>query len=384
MKSSDRQPIATPAGQRVEDFRFRTLPLLVWSTCAVIVLIMMVNRASHVEYVGLARAMEYEISTSSPANLETIVVDIYDSVDKGDVVAKLDDSQLLAAIRTAEASVAKLTADMQAARASLFTGAGQNTKGWATDLRRFQLDEERLRLEILTQRIGIEGSRVEAERLALRVGRARTLFDVGLMSQNDFDIVVLEHDRVQTELEEATVLLSQTEEEYREAQGRRQAFEGDLGQVPEDEPMLQPLKEAINVEMRRLEEIEVLRQATILRSPVSGQVSQILCQRGQAVEPGEPILLVTERSVREVVTYLDEQTGFEITENTPVLMAYPNGGGVLAESLVVRVSPSIQELPPRLWRNPRVPDFGRAVVIAVSPEMGLTPGQRVDVKFLNR
>jgi len=384
MSSIDHQPIATPVGQRVEDFRFRTLPLLVWSTCAVVVLIMLVSRASHVEYVGLARAMEYEISTSAPATLETIVVDLYDSVEQGDVVAKLDDSQLLAAIHTAEAEIAKLTADMQAAHATLFTGTGQNTKGWATDLRRFQIDEERLRLEILSQKIGIESSRVEEERLALRIGRARTLLDAGLMSQADFDIASLEHARVQTELEKAEVLLSQTEEDYREAQERRQSFEGNLDQVPEDEPMLRPLKEAINVEMRRLEEIEVLRQATILHSPVAGQVSQILCQRGQAVEPGEPILLVAERSVREVVAYLDEQAGSEIRENTPVLMAYPNGQGVLAESVVVRVSPAIQELPLRLWRNPRVPDYGRAVVIAASPDMGLTPGQRVDVKFLRR
>ena len=102
------------------------------------------------------------------------------------------------------------------------------------------------------------------------------------------------------------------------------------------------------------------------------------------MEPGEPILLIAERSVREIVTYLDEQASSEIGENTPVMVAASNGNGVLAESVVVRVSPSIQELPPRLWRNPRVPDYGRAVVIAVSPDMGLTPGQRVDVRFLNR
>ena len=49
---------------------------------------------------------------------------------------------------------------------------------------------------------------------------------------------------------------------------------------------------------------------------------------------------------------------------------------------MLRVSPTIQELPPRLWRNPRVPDYGRAVVIAAAPGMRLTPGEVVNVKFL--
>jgi hypothetical protein len=47
----------------------------------------------------------------------------------------------------------------------------------------------------------------------------------------------------------------------------------------------------------------------------------------------------------------------------------------------LRVGPTVQELPQRLWRNPRVPDYGRAVVIAAAPSMQLTPGEIVNVKF---
>jgi multidrug resistance efflux pump len=383
MKTAESQPIETPSKQKLEDFQRRTLPLLVWATCAVIVLVMLVGRATRFEYVGLARAMEYEVSTSERATLETIVVDLYDDVDAGDLVAKLDDTALLASLRTAEAEVSQLRAEMEAARSSLLTDSGQNLSGWTTDLRRFQIDEERLRLEMLALRVEIEGKRVEEERLGLEVIRARTLLDAGLISQSEFEIARAGHRQVRRELEESTILLTQTETEHREAEGRRANFEKEIGQLAEDEPLLLPLKEAINVEMRRLEEIEVLRLATILRSPVSGQVSQILCQRGQAVEPGEPILLIAERSVREIVAYLDEQDGENIVENTPVLVSSPNGGGVMAESVVVRVSPAIQELPPRMWRDPRVPDYGRAVVIAVSPDVRLTPGQLVDVKFLD-
>ena len=53
----------------------------------------------------------------------------------------------------------------------------------------------------------------------------------------------------------------------------------------------------------------------------------------------------------------------------------------MAESVVLRVGESIQPLPQRLWRDPRFPDYGRAVVIAATPTMRLTPGELVNVKF---
>ena len=51
---------------------------------------------------------------------------------------------------------------------------------------------------------------------------------------------------------------------------------------------------------------------------------------------------------------------------------------------MLRVSPDIQMLPQRLWRNPQVADYGRAVVIAPQPAMKLTPGETIEVRFRSR
>jgi hypothetical protein len=86
----------------------------------------------------------------------------------------------------------------------------------------------------------------------------------------------------------------------------------------------------------------------------------------------------------EVVAYLrDEQVGRPIVEHTPVLLASRRNPGRAAESLVVRVSPDVEMLPERLWRTPGHPDYGRAVVIAAVPELGLAPGELVDVRVLD-
>jgi hypothetical protein len=91
--------------------------------------------------------------------------------------------------------------------------------------------------------------------------------------------------------------------------------------------------------------------------------------------------MIAEQEVQEIVAYLSEEDGLQVRESTPVIISSRAAGRTLAESTVLRVGPSIQPLPQRLWSDPRFPDYGRAVVIAATPAMHLTPGEIVNIKF---
>ena len=381
MPPHDAQPIEIPRAQRVEDFRQRSLPVIVWSVCAVLVLGLLARRAVSFEYIGLAQAMSYEISASTNGTVDTLVVDLFDDVQAGDVVAKLDDRQVLAAIDTANAMIGLLQAELDSARATVVSESGQGLRDWSADLRRFWIDEEDRRLAVLSLKVIIESDEIEEELLGLEVSRLRELLAQELIGQSEFDNVRMLHERVRQQIVDNRVLLAQTEQESEVARSRRESYEQRLPAVPEVEPLLGPLREAIAVEAARLREIEIQRQGLFLRSPVDGQVSQILCRNGQSVVPGEPIVMIAERSVQEIVAYLDEREATRIEENTAVRLASRARPGVVAESVVLRVAPAIEPLPQRLWRNPQVADYGRAVVIAASPAMQLTPGELVDVRF---
>jgi multidrug resistance efflux pump len=384
MSERESQPIETPLAQRLADFRLRTLPLIVWSVCALVVVGMLLGRANRFEYVGLAQSMEYPISPVASGTIQTVVVDIYDRVRTGEMVAKLDDSQLLASIETSSATLVQLQAELEAARARLVTDEGQGMASWAADLRRFQADEEQRRLDVLSLRVVYEERQIELERFEIEEQRARELYEAGVVAKNLWDRARLQRDEVRQGLEEGRILLEQTEQEYFSARSRREEYEAGLPDGDWMDPILQPLREAIEVESRRLDEIDLRRQAMVLRSPVTGQVSEILARRGQSVSPGDPIVVVAEGSVREIVAYLSEDDGREIAPSTPVMVSTRGAGGTVSESVVIRVGPAIQELPPRLWRNPRRPDYGRAVVIAAVPGMQLTPGELVNIKFLSQ
>ncbi len=374
-------PIETPWSQRALDFRVRTLPVLVWTACALVVAAMLFGRAQRFDYVGLAQSLEYEISPSATGVLESVVVDLYDVVEAGDMVAKLDDEPVLASIATVNATIRRLQADLEAARAEYLAEGGLGRANWTADLRRFQMDEEQRRLDLLALRVEIESDQVELERLEIETRRAQQLLEAGLISRTEYDVTRLSRDQIRERLEENQILLAQTDEEYRAARQRRLGYEAKLPEPAPDEPRLRPLQEAIEVEGRRLREIELLRESLVLRSPVRGQVTQVLCRRGQSVVPGEPIVMIAERDVREIVTFLAEDDARVVEPRTAVLVSSRNRGGTVAESVVLRVGPTVQALPQRLWRDPRLPDYGRAVVIAASPVMGLQPGERVNVKF---
>jgi len=378
------KPISTPPGQRMSDFKQRSLPVIVWSVCAVLCIAMLMNRARGFQYIGLAQAPQYEVSASATGTIDSLVVSLFQDVQAGEVVATLDERPVLATIATSNATLAKLQAELGAARAQMISGSGSGLADVNADLRRFQIDEEDRRLEALSLRVVIESDEVERNRLQLDVERNRQLLEEGIVGQAFFDIVEARHDVVETRLTKNRILLAETEQEFRVARERREAYEGDMAVVPPAAPLLLPLQEAISIEAARLREIQVQRAGLVLRSPVDGRISQVFSRRGQAVVPGEPVVIISERTVQEIVAYLAEADGLKVEPQQAVRLVSHTRPGIVSDSVVLRVSPGIEMLPQRLWSNPQIADYGRAVVIASQPAMKLTPGETIEVRFSPR
>ena len=377
------QPIETPFDQKVADFKRRYLPLIVWSVAAVACLWMLGGRAGRFELIGLARSVQYEVSASTVGQIDSLLVDLYDEVQAGDLVAKLDDDEIAARIERSRATIRQLAAELEAARATGLASKQLDQAGWTDDLRRFKTDEEDRRLAVLELRVGIESDEIERERLALELQRADPLLEAGLIGEQQHDNIRLQYDALAKMVDESRILLAQTESELRTAQLRREQFEQSLPELPDEEPVLSPLREAIEAETHRLAEIQARRRATELRSPITGQVSSILCRNGQTVVPGEPILTIADGQVTEILAYLSERDGEMAQANTPVLVASLNRPESVAESIVVRSGPDIELLPERLWRDSQTPEYGRAVIIAAVPGLELTPGELLSVKLLD-
>jgi multidrug resistance efflux pump len=277
--------------------------------------------------------------------------------------------------------VAQLKGQLDAERREILQGRGEDQATFATDLRRFQAAEEDRRLDSLSIRATMAGAEIEAERLALEVRRAKELLDLGLVSQAEFDTQRLLYEGVKKQVDENRAILDRTTTDLKAAESRRIEFERQQPILASESRTLQPLRAAVEVETRVLEEIEAEQQSLVLRSPVAGQVSLVAGREGQAVVAGEPVVMVSDVAVREIVAYLGETNPSEIEPNATVELRSLSRPREVATSKVLRVGDGILPLPTRLWRDPRIPVYGRTIVIAATPGMPFAPGELLQVRF---
>ncbi len=373
-------PIPVPREQRREQFRTRRLPVVVWGGAVLILLGTLVGRSLEHRHLAIAQAREFELSIPRDGVITSIGVELLERVEPGTVIASLGDPELEHLLTVSEATVGKLRDEIEAARATHRAQQSRTLSEWETDRRRFQMDAENRRLEALGLRVEVESARVQEERQALEVRRAKSLLEAQLSSEAEYEAARLQHEEIRQRLAETETLLARMEDDLRSSEERRVQYERAAPTVAGEEPVVKPLQAAVEVELRGLADLQRQRDALVLRSPVAGQVTRLLCREGQAVVAGEPVAVVTARSVQEIVAYLLEQDAASVAVSTPVVLA-SRASGTTGESVVVRVAESVQPLPARFWRDPRVPLYGRAVVIAPVAAMDLAPGEILEVQF---
>jgi multidrug efflux pump subunit AcrA (membrane-fusion protein) len=153
------------------------------------------------------------------------------------------------------------------------------------------------------------------------------------------------------------------------------------------EPVLTPLRLAIDVKGRELEEIVRRIDNHVLRAPIDGQATILAAQAGEPVEAGAPLVTIAPTSMSRVVAYLPESMLFSANVGTPVFVSYlaPAGGERRRHpGTVVSVSATVDEAPLRHRQNPTYPVWGRAVVVALHNDIRLVPGEAVTIALTDQ
>lgn len=128
-------------------------------------------------------------------------------------------------------------------------------------------------------------------------------------------------------------------------------------------------------------ELSLERSNLVLRSPMDGVICGIERRVGEAVTPGQPILMLTASQPSEIVVYVNALQVAQIRPGMPVELTATSPGDRRAavRSRVMGVGPAAEELPARLWQNPTVPEWGWPVGIAAAPEFRVRSGEIVGV-----
>ena len=373
-------------------FRPHILPVTVWLAVVMCIVWLFSYRASRFEVLGIAQEQLRQIAANCPGRLRAVSVGLFDQVKMGQTLAVVDtvlDNENLpeivqAQLATISAETERLQAELVTTENRLSADAVNMDNDRIADQRRFNVDVENARLRILQLQLTIETDRLSLEGLKLnsKIFVLQNRPDVNDAASYELKKLKLQYDTLAKRIQENERLLGQAKRDLEQAQQRSEEFAQRQPQHPSVENALEVIRKAIQVQEHRMQELTVQRSPLELKSPFNGVVSLIQRRPGETVRAGDPILTVAEVNPTVVIAYANERQASQIQERMEVELVKKSERLQIARSQVASVSPTIEQLPVRLWRNPNIPQWGRAVVVKSPPGLQLLPGEIVGVRGL--
>ena len=376
--------------------RLHFFPVVVWLCALMCVVFLFSRRSKRFEVIGITQGQMSQIATNSPGRVVSVNVQQFDSVTEGQTLAVVNTvldneqlrSELQAQLATVLAEIQHLTTQLVPTQDSLLADEYDRENTRINDSRRFSVDVENARLEILRLKALIETDRISLEDLALEVKISQELVDQKVVPPYDLDKSRAQYNTLSKKIEENEKLLEQANSALEDAQKRQKEYLQFQPHNPSVEGALEVIRAAIRVEEKRMDEVLKqiesldLREAVELKAPFDGIVSQVLRQPSEAVLAGEAILVVTNTEPENIIAYTNEEFINLIQEGLTVELIKMSDPARIAHSEVIYVGPTVEQLPTRLWQNPNVPQWGRPFLIEAPPDMELTVGEAVGIRRL--
>ncbi len=364
-------------------FNLHIMPVLIWLVAVACVVGLFQNRWQRFEIVGMAQGQARIISPTTTGTIKIVPVLLFEHVNKWDTLVVLDDELLGAELATAAAEIERLRAELNATHNQLTVEAARIETNWVTSARRFSVDAEQLRLDILQTKTVLETDRIMLQDLELDVKISKDLLAKDAVTPYDLQKAQAAYDALAKKIEENENLLAQYQQYLAKAEQRRAEFVQDRPVVASLDSALEPVRKAITVQEKRIEEISARRAALVLKAPFDGIVSQIQARAGETVLAGAPILTIAEAAPTEIIAYANETQAGQIRENMEVELVKNTPPAQIAKAArVTHVGPTIELVPLRLLRNPNIPQWGRPFLVKIPQGLELTPGELVGIRGL--
>jgi len=389
--------------KRTTTFRFGRLnlhvvPILVWLAALACVVILFRHRSQRVQVLGITQGRMYQVSAPVDSRLKIVAVELFEDVSKGQVLATLDDTQLNAQIATIYAEIEHLMAQLLSVQDTMLAEAANMENNVLISKRRYDIDLENARLVVLEQKVLIETDKMAMEDLSVEVKIATELLEEDAIPPYELQKAEALYNALAKKIELNQHLLAQAERDLEQAGQRREEFSRLKTVHPSIDSALEAIRKQIAVQEKLIDELSVQREALKITSPVDGIVTQIqvnsnqvalrrpgedvLRRPGEFVLAGDPILVVAEKEPTEIVAYIGQEQLAKVKEMMVVQIVKNTEPAQVANSQVVSLSPTMELMPQRLWRNPNIAQWGRPILIKIPPGLKLLPGETVGIRGL--
>lgn len=372
------------------------LPVAVWLVAVVAVVWLFYQRKQQFQVVGVARQQVRQVAASCPGRIKDVRVQLFDRVAEGQVVAVVDtvldndneEETLQAQLGSISAEIERLAAELVPTQDDLEADRADRQANRISDLRRFSVDVENIRLRILELSAQLAGDRITLQDLASEVKVAEELVEKDAVAPLELERAKARYETLAEAIEENEQLLEQARANLAKSQERLEAYTSHESYHPSIESALEVIRKGIAVQESRMKEVTAQleardqRHALELVSPVEGVVSQVWKSAGEVVVAGDPIVTIAKVKSAEVIGYASQAQAGMIHEDMPVEIVKMTEPMQVASSTVTYVGPIMEQMPAQLWPNPNVPQWGRPFKVELPAEMAVIPGEMVGIRGL--
>ncbi len=315
----------------------KRIGVAVWCVGALIAVTAGSMRSSSFEASGMGFAPPVSISSLESGRLLALDVKLHDAVSAADVVARFDPATL-----DAEREV--VSAELLAMQEEQTLAAAHGARRFAEGIEDGLLDRARLASDVRADQALILSL---SEQLAVEQG----LREKGASSNEQVRKIERKLEVAQARLDGNALAL-----------GQARQSNGSARQRGADAPLANPW--LVVAATRRLEQVEARIADLELAASIDGQVTAILHQPGEVVQPGQPILEITQTSTDEVLAWLPSAATSEFLAGATAKVVRPSGQ--ILDGELVSVGSGPQPMPAQLWHNPSYPEWGVPVRIQLT------------------
>jgi multidrug resistance efflux pump len=157
----------------------------------------------------------------------------------------------------------------------------------------------------------------------------------------------------------------------------------ETGHSPDSDLLIQnklTLEMLATAHMARIQELEQRILAQDIKAPISGTIIAINKFPGQAITAGQAIITIAAEKGDYIVTYVRQSQYLQPTPGMTVNVHLRSAPRTI-QSHVTSVGPQLEQIPDIHLRDPRMPEWGIPVHVAIPPETKLRPGELVDLFF---
>ncbi len=353
-------PIRTPWKQRWRQFRFQALPLVV-CLGAITGVALLWEQETGGAISGRVEAPVSEVASLDPGIVGELTVARFDRIEAGDTIAIL--------IKTPpdvlRSSLAVLKAEIELTR-----------MGWidpVLDQQRNLLQIENLKIDWLSERADLAIDKIRLQQAEREYLRNRKLMEKEILSPEAYE-------RSETEVEALRVAVR--EREYLVAQ-IGDSFSRVRSSEPADEELHNSLRVTLTLQEERLRLKEAELRPVEIKSPISGVISEVYRQRGEAVAAGEPIVTVRSPHAEGIIAYMREPIAIKPEVGMTVEVQSRRQGRIGGETQIVAVGPQIEAMHVALRRSVNADTYegGLPIYLRLPKGVDLLPGERVDIRM---